>query len=635
MPKLSLPDGAELVVDAGTPLGEVAARISRRLAKRAVAARLDDRLVDLSLPVCGDAAVRFLTCDDPEGLEVFRHSSAHLLAEAVVELFPDALPTIGPAVEAGFYYDFAHAPFSEEDLERIEQKMRELVSRPRPLQRREISRDEARALFRHNRFKLEMIEEMPADEPITVYQQGDGFVDLCRGPHLPDLSRIRACKLLKVAGAYWRGDARNVMLQRIYGISFEDPQALKKHLAMLEEAKKRDHRRIGQALDLFSFHDEGRGVPFWHDRGTLIFNTLADFMRAECRRRGYTEVRTPMILNEDLWRRSGHWDHYVDDMYFVDIDERPHAVKPMNCPGGLLIYKSRLRSYRDLPIRQAELGFVHRNELSGTLHGLFRVRGFTQDDAHIFCTREQLVDEVVALIEFTIDVYRAFGFERPEIKLSTQPEDYLGSPEIWQAATAALHAGLRRMALDYQVAEGEGAFYGPKIDFDIRDSLGRRWQCGTVQVDFSMPERFDLTYEGSDGQSHRPVLLHRAILGSLERFIGIVIEDTAGALPLWISPVQARIIPITEAHQAYASRVQEQLRDAGLHVELDARNESLGKRVREAQLEKANYILVVGQQEIEGGTVNVRTRDNVVRGPMPVGELLEMLQEKIRTRARE
>ena len=635
MPKLTLPGGDAIEAAAQTPLIEVAAQLSPQLARRAVAARLGQQLVDLSAPITADATLRFLTCDDPEGLEVFRHSSAHLLAEAVVALFPDARPTIGPAIEEGFYYDFAHAPFSEDDLEKIETKMRELISRPRPLQRREISRDEARQIFKDNPFKLEMLDEMPPDEPITVYQQGEAFIDLCRGPHLPDLSRIRAFKLLKVAGAYWRGDARNVMLQRIYGISFENPKALKKHLAMLAEAKKRDHRRIGQALDLFSFHDEARGAPFWHDRGTIVFNALADFMRAECRRRAYSEVRTPIILNEELWRRSGHWDHYVDDMYFVDIDEKAHAVKPMNCPGGLLIYNSRLHSYRDLPIRQAELGLVHRKELSGTLHGLFRVRAFTQDDAHIFCTDEQLVDEVVALIEFTIAVYRVFGFDRPEIKLSTQPSDFIGSAEMWRTATEALHDGLQRMELHYQVAEGEGAFYGPKIDFDIRDSLARRWQCGTVQVDFSMPERFDLTYEGADGQSHRPVMLHRAILGSLERFIGIVIEDTAGALPLWISPVQARVIPIAEAQADYAATVCASLRAGGLRVEIDGRNESLGRRVRDAQLEKVNYILVVGNQEMAAGTVNVRTRDNVVRGPTTTGELLAQLQEKIRTHARD
>lgn len=633
MPNVSLPDDSRMEVPSGTTWQDLAAQISPQLGRRALAVDVDGRLMDLQSPVT-DGKIRFVDFEDPDGLEVFRHSSAHLLAEAVVALFPDALPTIGPAVEEGFYYDFAHEPFTEEDLARIEEKMRELASRPRPMHRREISRDEARRLFSGNRFKLEMINELPEGETVSVYQQGDGYIDLCRGPHVPDLSRIRAVKLLKVAGAYWRGDARNVMLQRVYGVSFEDPKALRAYLAALEEARKRDHRRLGQDLDLFSLHDEGRGFPFWHAKGTVIWNQLADFIRDECRRRGYTEIRTPIVLDEGLWRRSGHWDHYAKDMYFVTIDERSHAVKPMNCPGGLLIYRSRKHSYRELPIRQAELGLVHRNELSGTLHGLFRVRAFTQDDAHIFCTREQIVDEVVALIDFTIDVYRVFGFDEPDIVLSTQPTEFMGSRDMWEAATNALHEGLKRVNRRYRVAEGAGAFYGPKIDFDIRDSLGRRWQCGTVQVDFSMPERFDLSYEGPDGQPHRPVMLHRAILGSLERFIGIVIEDTGGALPVWISPIQARVIPVTAAHAAYAEQVFREFSDAGIRIEIDARNESLGRRVRDAQLEKVNYILVVGEKEAAAGTVNVRTRDNVVHGPMARPDFLARVNEEIRAHAR-
>lgn len=632
MPRTTLPDGQQLEVPSGSLLADLAAQVSKKLAKRAVAAWVDDELRDLSHPVEHDCTVRFVTPNDPEGLDVYRHSSAHLMAEAVVAIFPEAHPTIGPVVAEGFYYDFDHAPFSEEDLERIEARMRQIVTEDRPLRRRELTRAEALELFKDNPYKIEMIEQMPEGEGVSAYDQG-GFIDLCRGPHVPNLSRIKAFKLLKVAGAYWRGDARNAMLQRIYGISFENPKELKAHLTALEEAKKRDHRKLGRALDLFSFHEEGQGFPFWHDKGTIVYNELSNYIREECRRRGYTEVRTPIILNQDLWLRSGHWDHYREAMYFVDIDEKPHAVKPMNCPGGLLVYKTRLHSYRDLPIRQAELGVVHRNELSGVLHGLFRVRSFTQDDAHVFCTKEQLTDEVVKLIEFCIDVYRTFGFLDPEIKLSTQPKDHIGIQEIWDLATQALHEGLQKLGLAYGVAEGEGAFYGPKIDFDIRDSLKRSWQCGTVQVDFSMPERFDLTYEGSDGKSHRPVMLHRAILGSLERFIGVLIEHTAGKLPLWISPVQARVIPVTDGHLAYAQEVQQKLAAGGIRVETDMRSESVGKKVRAAQLDKVNYILVVGDKEVEADTVNVRTRDNVVHGPSACSDLLAKLQEEIRTRA--
>jgi len=633
MPRVHFDDAAVVDVPAGISLADLARRERPQEAGRYVAALLDDEPVDLSRQVTRDARVRFLTPDDAEGLEVLRHSSAHLLAEAVISLFPAARPTIGPAVEEGFYYDFDHAPFAEGDLARIEERMREIVARGGGFRRREISREEAREIFRDNRYKLEMIEEMPAGQVISVYDQGGGFVDLCRGPHVPDLRALGAFKLLKIAGAYWRGDARNAMLQRIYGVSFERAEQLAVHLAALAEARLRDHRKLGRDLDLFSFHDEGQGFPFWHAKGSVVYNELAGFIRAECRRRGYSEVRTPTILNEELWRRSGHWDHYADAMYFVTIDEKPHAVKPMNCPGGLLIYRSRMHSYRDLPIRQAELGLVHRNELSGVLHGLFRVRAFTQDDAHIFCTRDQMVAEVVGLIDFCQHVYRTFGFPPAEVVLSTRPADSMGAEEIWELATDALRQGLARLGMPYRLAEGEGAFYGPKIDFDIRDSLNRRWQCGTIQVDFSMPERFDLTYEGPDGQAHRPVMLHRAILGSLERFIGVVLEHTAGKLPLWISPVQARLIPVTEAQREYAARVHAELVRAGVRVEIDAREETLGKRVRAAQLDKVNYILVVGAKEAEAGGVNVRTRDNVVHGLTAVAPLIARLRDEIDRRA--
>lgn len=633
MAKITLPDGNLLEVPDGISFGEIAAQISKGLAKKAVAALVDGEPRDLNGTCESDGAVRFVTFEDAQGLEVFRHSSAHLMAEAVVALFPDARPTIGPVVDEGFYYDFDHEPFSEEDLERIEQKMKEIVAEGRPLKRLELSRSEALELFADNPYKVEMIGELEEGETISAYRQGETFVDLCRGPHVPNLSRIKAFKLLKVAGAYWRGDSQNKMLQRIYGISFDNPKELRAHLKLLEEAKKRDHRRIGKDLDLFSFHEEGQGFPFWHDKGTTIYNELSDYIREECRLRGYTEVRTPIILNQDLWLRSGHWDHYADSMYFCEIDEKPHAVKPMNCPGGLLVYRSQLHSYRDLPIRQGELGLVHRNELSGVLHGLFRVRSFTQDDAHVFCTEEQLTGEVVKLIEFCVDVYRTFGFPDPEIKLSTKPKKHIGDDAIWEMATRALHDGLERLGLSFEINEGDGAFYGPKIDFDIRDSLRRSWQCGTVQVDFSMPERFDLTYEGADGKSHRPVMLHRAILGSLERFIGVLIEHTAGKLPLWISPLQARVIPVNDGHLPYAEEVAGKLKAGGVRADVDRRSESVSKKVRNAQLEQINYILVVGDKEIEAQTVNVRTRDNVVHGPAQVDAFLPTLQEEIRTRS--
>ena len=510
--------------------------------------------------------------------------------------------------------------------------MADIVKEGRPLRRFELTRGEALERFSDNRYKVEMIDEMPDDEVISVYEQGDTFADLCRGPHLPNLSRVRAFKLLKVAGAYWRGDAKNQMLQRIYGISFEKPKELKIYLNMLEEAKKRDHRKLGRELDLYSFHEEGQGFPFWHNKGSIIYHELTDFIRSECAKRDYTEVRTPMILNQDLWQRSGHWDHYADAMFFCDIDEKPHAVKPMNCPGGMIVYKTKLHSYRDLPIRQSELGMVHRNELSGVLHGLFRVRAFTQDDAHIFCTMDQLHDEVVKLVEFCIEVYRLFGFSDPEIKISTQPEKHIGSEEEWDTATQALKDSLESLEVPYTIDEGDGAFYGPKIDFDIRDSLNRRWQCGTVQVDFQMPGRFDLQYEGADGKSHRPIILHRTILGSVERFIGILIEHTAAKLPLWISPIQARIVPVTDGHLPYAEKVLSQLTAGGIRIEIDRRSESLGKKIRAAQLEQVNYILVVGDKEVEAEGVNVRTRDNVVHGLRTIPELLAELQEEISSR---
>jgi threonyl-tRNA synthetase len=630
--RIRLPDGDELRVAPGTTPLEIAQRLSPRLAREAVAALVDGEPWDLTRPLTRDAELRLLRFEDPEGLEIFRHSSAHLLAHAVVELFPEAKPTIGPVVDEGFYYDFDHPPFHPEDLEKIEKRMAEIVARDLPVERLELDREEALRLFADNPFKVELIREIPEGEPVTAYRQGD-FVDLCRGPHLPRTGLIKAFKLTKLAGAYWRGDARNPQLQRIYGVSFPEPKALRQHLKLLEEARKRDHRLLGRQLDLFSFQEEAPGHPFWHPKGTIVYQTLAQWIREECLRRGYQEVRTPLVMHESLWRRSGHWDHFHEEMYFTEVEGRRHAIKPMNCPGAILIYKNRLHSYRELPLRLAELGLVHRHELSGVLHGLFRVRSFTQDDAHIFCTREQMKDEIVQMVRFTQDVYGVFGFRDLGVFVATRPEKALGEPEIWEEAQKALEDALREVDLPYRIKAGEGAFYGPKIEFNIKDCLGRNWQCGTIQVDFSFPQRFEITYEGPDGERHGVVMLHRAILGSLERFIGILIEHTAGKLPPWLSPVQAILIPVADRHAPYAQETARRLREAGLRVEVDVRDGSVSKRVREAQLQKIPYILVVGDRELQEGSVTVRTRDNVVRGARPVEAFLEEALERIRTKA--
>ena len=615
--RITLPDGRVMEAAPGATPGEIARRISPGLAKAALAALVDGEPWDLFRPLEKSATVRILIFEDPEGREVFHHSSAHLLAQAVVELFPDAKPTIGPVVPEGFYYDFGHEPFSPEDLERIEERMAEIAARDLHVERRTLGREEALETFRRNPFKVEIIEEVPEGEGITAYTQGD-FIDLCRGPHVPRTGMIRAVKLTKLAGAYWRGDAANVQLQRIYGISFPDPKALREHMRLLEEAKKRDHRLLGRQLDLFSFQDEGPGHPFWHPKGTHVYNALAGWIRDECLRRGYEEIKTPIVLHESLWRRSGHWDHFRENMYFTEVEGRVHALKPMNCPGAILVYKSRLHSYRELPIRYAELGLDHRHELSGVLHGLFRVRSFTQDDAHVFCAREQMKDEIVAMVRFCQDVYAVFGFKDLGVFVATRPESALGDPSLWEEAQQALEGGLKEVGLPYRIKEGEGAFYGPKIEFNIKDCLARDWQCGTVQVDFSFPERMDVTYEGADGGRHRVVLLHRAILGSLERFLGILIEHTAGKLPLWLSPVHAILIPVADRHLPRAEEVATELRTMGLLVEVAGKDGSVSKRVRDAQLAKIPYLLVVGDQEVGDGTVSVRTRDNVVHGPQAV-----------------
>ena len=616
--------------DDGLTAAEILARHDPDVRGTVLAVKIGEKVMDLSTVVNDNDTLIFLTFDDPEGLEVFRHSSAHLMAQAVKDLFPDALPTIGPVVEEGFYYDFyVETPFSEQDLKKIEKRMQYYRKKAMRIERVELSKEEALKMFADNRFKVEMINDLEGQ--ITAYKQGD-FVDLCRGPHVPTTRFISAFKLLKVAGAYWRGDSKNVQLQRIYGVSFPSRDTLKAYLTALEEAKERDHRRIGQQMDLFSFHDEGRGFPFWHANGMVLRRSIEQYMLEILRHYEYTEVMTPMILNQDLWKRSGHYDHYRENMYFTEIDEVTHAVKPMNCPGGLLIYKARRHSYRELPMRVSEMGMVHRHEMSGVLHGLFRVRAFTQDDAHIFCTPDQLREEVVGVINLIREVYATFGFNDVAVELSTRPEDSIGSDEMWENAESALRSALQTVGGEFRVNAGDGAFYGPKIDFHVRDCMNRSWQCGTVQVDFSMPDRFGAFYEDSDGSRKVPVMVHRAVLGSLERFIGILIEHYGGKFPLWLSPVQVKILPVSDKVMDYAKKVAEILKENGIRVVLDDRGETLRKKIREAQLERVNYQVVVGPREAETDTVAPRTRGNEQTGPFGLMDFVETLKQEIAER---
>ncbi len=631
---IEFPDGSEKDFPVGATARDVAESISSGLARVAVAAQLNERMLDMDRPLEEGGKIRLLTFNDADGREVFHHSSAHLLAQAVTELFPDAKPTIGPPVDEGFYYDFDHPPFTPDDLEKIEGRMKELVKENLTIERVELTREEALELFADNPYKVEMIEAMDDDAQISAYRQGD-FIDLCRGPHVARTGALKAVKVLKVAGAYWRGDVENAQLQRIYAITFPDKKLLKKHILMLEEARKRDHRRIGRELDLFSFQPEGPGMPFWHNNGMIIRERIINYWRKLHRRDGYEEISTPIILDESLWHRSGHYGHYKENMYFTAVDKRDFAMKPMNCPGGLLVYKSNKYSFRDLPVRMAELGLVHRHEMSGVLHGLFRVRCFTQDDAHIYCTEEQLTEEVIGVVRLVFEMYRTFGFEDVMVELSTRPAKRIGAEEVWDRAEDALRRALATEGIDYQLNPGDGAFYGPKIDFHIKDCMNRSWQCGTVQVDFSMPseERFNATYDGSDGNRHQVVMVHRAILGSLERFMGILIEHFAGKMPLWLSPRQVRIIPVSEAFESYASEVNRKLVEADLLSELDLRNETMGKKIREAQLDRVNYQVVVGGREEEEGTVSVRTRGNRQLGSLNVDDFLAMCRKEIDERA--
>ncbi|MDN5276383.1 MAG: threonyl-tRNA synthetase [Clostridiales bacterium] len=634
MVNVVLKDGSVRQYPEGTAIADIVNDISKKLAKAAVAAQVNGRTVDLSAKLHEDCQLNILTFDDDEGKKVFWHTSSHIMAQAVKRLFPDAKLAIGPAIDNGFYYDFdVERPFSPEDLQAIEEEMNRIVKEDLTLERFVLPREQAVEFMkeRGELYKVELIGDIPEGAEISFYKQGD-FVDLCTGPHLPSTGMVKAIKLLSVAGAYWRGDEKNKMLQRIYGVSFPKKSQLDEYLQRLEEAKKRDHRKLGKELDLFSLHEEGPGFPFFHPKGMIIRNILEDFWRKEHYKRGYQEIKTPIILNRDLWIRSGHWDHYRENMYFTKIDGEDYAIKPMNCPGSMILYKRKIHSYRDLPLRVAELGLVHRHELSGVLHGLMRVRCFTQDDAHIFMLPEQIKDEILGVIDLVDYFYSIFGFKY-HVELSTRPENSMGSDEDWERATNALKEALEAKGLEYKINEGEGAFYGPKIDFHLEDSIGRTWQCGTIQLDFQMPERFDLTYVGPDGEKHRPVMIHRVVFGSIERFIGILIEHFAGAFPTWLAPVQVRVLTITDRTNAYAEEVAQKLRDADIRVEADLRNEKIGYKVREAQLEKIPYMLVLGDKEQENGTVAVRARGKGDLGAMSLDEFMNMILEEIRTKS--
>lgn len=630
MPKITItfPDKSEKSYEKGITALDAAKDISEGLARNAIAAKINDQLADLTAKIDKNAKLQIITFKDKEGIEVFRHGSAHILAHAVMELFPYAKPTIGPVVEEGFYYDFDHEPFSPEDLAKIEEKMKEIVKQDIPIERVELSKDEAKEIFKDNPYKLELIDEFKKGEKVTAYKQGI-FIDLCRGPHVPSTGKIKAFKLTKIAGAYWRGNAENKQLQRIYGISFPDKKDLNEYLRVLEEAEKRDHRKLGKDLELFSIHDESPGFIFWHPKGMTLRNELMTFIRELLRKSGYKEILTPLILNKSLWLQSGHWDHYKENMYFTKIDQQDFAVKPMNCPGGILMYKEKLHSYREFPLRIAEFGLVHRHELSGVLAGLFRVRAFTQDDAHVFCLEEQIKDEIIAVIDLIDKIYKTFEFSY-YVELSTKPEKAMGDEKAWKIAEKSLEEALKAKKIEYKLNPGEGAFYGPKIDFHIKDCLGRTWQCATIQLDFSMPEKFNLTYEGKDGKKHRPVMLHRAIFGSLERFIGILIEHYAGKFPLWISPEQVRILTVADRFNDYAEKVAQLYFDAGIRVTIDSRTETISKKVRDAQLSKVNYILVVGEKEKGSNTVTIRTRENEVVGAKDTKLFLDQLLKEIK-----
>ena len=631
--EITLPANAKVPCQFGTTIREAIAKWDQGELAFAVAARMNRDLVDLSYPLREAVNLEIIKSSSREGLQILRHSIAHVMAQAVQDIFKGVQIAIGPAIEDGFYYDFDYAEsFTPEDLEKIEARMNEIIAADHPFQRRELSRTEACSLFqtRGELYKVELINDLPADvATVSIYSQGDSL-DLCRGPHIPATGMIKAFKLLNIAGAYWRGDERNKMLQRIYGTGFADQEALQEYLNLLEEAKKRDHRRLGKELDLFQVNEEaGAGLIIYHPKGALLRTIIEDWEKKEHRKRGYDLVMGPQILKVDLWKKSGHFDHYRENMYFTEVEGQTYGIKPMNCLAHMLIYKAKTRSYRDLPLRFFELGTVHRHEKTGVLHGLLRVRQFTQDDAHILCTPEQLNGEIKAVVDFVDYAMTVFGFDY-EVELSTRPENSIGSDQDWEMAEAALRQALNDKGLAYDINEGDGAFYGPKIDFKLKDALKRKWQCATIQCDFTLPERFELAYIGADGEKHRPVMLHRVILGAIERFMGVLIEHYTGAFPVWLSPVQAVIVTVTDSQIPYGETVYRDLLEAGIRVEKDFRNEKLGYKIREAQVQKIPYMLVIGDREVEGAKVSPRQRDGKNLGSLSIGEFIALVTEKCR-----
>jgi threonyl-tRNA synthetase len=638
MPNIELPDGSIRRFDGPVSGHEIASNISRNLARDAVAVRVNDRLWDLTRPIDADARIEIVTRDSADGTELLRHDAAHVLAEAVKELWPDTQVTIGPAIENGFYYDFARSdPFTPEDLERIEARMREIVDRDEPIVREVWKRRDAIEFFRAlgEEYKAQIIEDIPANEELTLYRQGD-FIDLCRGPHLPSTGRLgKAFRLLRVSGAYWRGDARNAMLQRIYGTAWPNDKLLRQYLEQLEQAEKRDHRRLGRSMGLFHFQEEAPGAVFWHAKGWSLFQNLLQFMRQRQTDAGYTEVNTPELMDRSLWQASGHWESFGEHMFTTDTEDgRSYAIKPMNCPGHVQVFKQGITSYRDLPRRLAEFGKVHRYEPSGALHGLLRVRAFTQDDAHIFCTPLQITDESIAVCDLILGIYRDLGFDDVAIKFADRPAVRVGADEVWDEAEAALLRALQQSGLEFTHNPGEGAFYGPKLEFVLRDAIGRDWQCGTLQVDLNLPSRLGATYIGEDGQKHTPVLLHRAILGSFERFIGILLEHHAGNLPLWLSPTQAKVLTITSDADDYALQVVSSLRQAGINAEADLRNEKISYKVREHSLAKVPVLMAVGQREVDEQTVALRRLGSRQQQVVKLSEAIDQLSGEIRVRGR-
>jgi len=631
MIQITLPDGSQREFSGPVTVAEVAASIGAGLAKAALAGKVNGKVVDTSYSMAENSALSIITAKDADGLEVIRHSTAHLLAYAVKELFADAQVTIGPVIENGFFYDFSYKrPFTPDDLAAIEKKMTALASLDEPVTRRVLPRDEAVAYFKSlgEHYKAEIIASIPADQDVSLYREGK-FEDLCRGPHVPSTGKLKHFKLMKLAGAYWRGDHKNEMLQRIYGTAWATKDELQQHLTMLEEAEKRDHRKLGRELDFFHIDDHAPGLVFWHPKGWTLWQGVEQYMRQVYRDNGYQEVKGPQIIDKGLWEKTGHWDKYRENMFVTESEKREYALKPMNCPGHILIFKQGIKSYRDLPLRYGEFGQCHRNEPSGGLHGIMRVRGFTQDDGHIFCTEDQILKECVDYTALLQKVYTDFGFKNIIYKVATRPEQRIGSDEIWDKAEAALVESLKASGCEFEISPGEGAFYGPKIEYTLKDAIGRQWQCGTIQVDFSMPERLDAEYVGEDGARHRPVMLHRAIVGSLERFIGILIEESAGALPAWLAPVQVAVLNITDAQAEYARSVAKTLQNQGLRVDLDLRNEKITYKIREHSMQKLPYLVVVGDKEMASGAVAVRARGGQDLGVMSLDAFVQKIKGDI------